>query len=409
MQMLRIPLTLLFAATLAGAVPAAAQDAVDEYAGAYRDGAELIVFSARNLGPRRMLLMTDGRTGRIRVLAPAGRDTFTAGPTLVQPEPELYRIAFERGPDGVPRTAVVGEAGLVGERRGERIHTPTREVSFAGAGVTLHGLLLSPSGAPNGAAVLLIPGSEDEGRDGFDALPYVLAARGYTVLAYDKRGVGASGGSWRDAGLEELADDAAAALRFLRAQPGVDGSRVALVGFSEGGWVAPMAAARQDGVRAIASISGGAFTKGDSYLHKNRLAFQEQGLAGAALDSAMAVEHAVVDSARIRSAAGRGSGFERRISYDATTEWQAFGGPVLYLLGELDVLEPTERSAARMRENLAAAGNQDVVIHVFPRAHHSLWVGRTGLPSEWRGLAFDRYAPGYWPTLLGWLDSRLSP
>jgi pimeloyl-ACP methyl ester carboxylesterase len=184
---------------------------------------------------------------------------------------------------------------------------------------------------------------------------------------------------------------------------------VALVGFSEGGWVAPMAAAREDGVRAIASISGGAFTKGDSYLHKNRLAFQEQGLAGAALDSAMAVERAVVDSARVRTAAGRGSGFERRISYDAAAEWRAFRGPVLYLLGELDVLEPAERSAARMRENLAAAGNPDVVVHVFPRAHHSLWVGRTGLPSEWRSLAFDRYAPGYWPTLLAWLDTRLAP
>jgi hypothetical protein len=150
MHMLRISLALLCAATLAGAVPVRAQEAVDEYAGAYRDGAELVVFSARNLGPRRLLLMTDGRTGRIRVLAPAGRDTFTAGPTLVQPAPELYRLVFERGPDGVPGTVVVREAGLAGERRAARTPTPGREVSFQSGAVTLHGRVFSPGGAPPG-------------------------------------------------------------------------------------------------------------------------------------------------------------------------------------------------------------------------------------------------------------------
>jgi pimeloyl-ACP methyl ester carboxylesterase len=160
-------------------------------------------------------------------------------------------------------------------------------------------------------------------------------------------------------------------------------------------------------VRAIASISGGAFTKGESFLHKNRLQLAEQGLQGAALDSAMALQQAIVDSAAVRTAAGRASGFERRITYDAAEDWRAFRGPVLYLLGEYDVLEPAERSARRMRENLSAAGHADLVVHVFPRAHHSLWLGRTGGPSEWRGLQFDRYAPGYWQTLLAWLESRV--
>ena len=406
MRVARAIRLLVAASAFAAAAPAAAQGA-DEYAGAYREGAELVVFSARSLGPNRLLLMTDLRTGRIRVLAPAGRDTFTAGPTLVQPRPEQLRVAFERGADGTPRRISLREAGIGGERRAERVETPAREATFAGAGVTLHGRLLAPGGGSAGPAVLLLAGSEDDGRDSFDALPYVLAARGFTVLAYDKRGVGESSGSWQDAGLQELADDAAAALRFLRGQPGVDAARVALVGFSEGGWVAPMAAAREPGVRAIASISGGAFTKGESFLHKNRLQFAEQGLAGAALDSAMAEQQAIVDSASARTAAGRGSGFDRRITHDATPEWQAFRGPVLYLLGEYDVLEPAERSARRMRENLAAAGHADLVVHVFPRAHHSLWLGRTGQPSEWRALQFDRYAPGYWATLLAWLDSRV--
>lgn len=41
------------------------------------------------------------------------------------------------------------------------------------------------------------------------------------MLSYDKRGVGASSGEWRDTTLEDLAADAVAALDFLRTQPGI--------------------------------------------------------------------------------------------------------------------------------------------------------------------------------------------
>jgi alpha-beta hydrolase superfamily lysophospholipase len=45
-------------------------------------------------------------------------------------------------------------------------------------------------------------------------LGYLYAARGFVVLSYDKRGVGKSTGNGREAGFENLADDAVAAARF---------------------------------------------------------------------------------------------------------------------------------------------------------------------------------------------------
>jgi len=69
------------------------------------------------------------------------------------------------------------------------------------------------------------------------------------VLAYDKRGVGASTGRYRPFNVresenifEELAADARAATRWPRTQKEVDPARIGLVGGSQAGWIMPLAA-----------------------------------------------------------------------------------------------------------------------------------------------------------------------
>ena len=65
-----------------------------------------------------------------------------------------------------------------------------------------------------------------------------MVVAGVTVLAFDKRGVGGSTGSWASAGVGDLAADVAGAVEALRAHPAVDRRAVGLFGHSEGGWVA---------------------------------------------------------------------------------------------------------------------------------------------------------------------------
>jgi uncharacterized protein len=48
-----------------------------------------------------------------------------------------------------------------------------------------------------------------------------------------------------------LADDVVAATRWLRQQPSVDTARIGLAGFSQGGWVAPLAASKDSGIRFV--------------------------------------------------------------------------------------------------------------------------------------------------------------
>jgi hypothetical protein len=78
----------------------------------------------------------------------------------------------------------------------------------------------------------------------------MLAAHGVGAFVYDKRGTGGSGGEFT-ANFLQLADDAAAAAQMLAERSEVDPQRIGFAGFSQGGWVAPLAAARFPATRAV--------------------------------------------------------------------------------------------------------------------------------------------------------------
>jgi predicted esterase len=74
-----------------------------------------------------------------------------------------------------------------------------------------------------------------------------LTERGFAVLQYDKRGVGANftlldSNVWRNATFDDLKQDAEKALDVLIQQPEVDANHVTLVGHSEGTMIAPRVA-----------------------------------------------------------------------------------------------------------------------------------------------------------------------
>jgi uncharacterized protein len=71
-----------------------------------------------------------------------------------------------------------------------------------------------------------------------------LSERGFAVLRYDKRGIGANNtilntNVWGNATVNDLIGDAKKALRILAMQPGVDSNRISLIGHSEGTIIVP--------------------------------------------------------------------------------------------------------------------------------------------------------------------------
>jgi fermentation-respiration switch protein FrsA (DUF1100 family) len=115
---------------------------------------------------------------------------------------------------------------------------------------TSDGIRLSAWYVPstNHAAVVAVPGAGST-RTGTLDQAAVLAGHGYGVLMVDPRGQGRSGGRAMDAGWYGNRD-ISAAVRFLRHQPGVNRSRIGVLGLSMGGEEA-IGAAADPAIRAV--------------------------------------------------------------------------------------------------------------------------------------------------------------
>ncbi|MGF7024611.1 alpha/beta hydrolase family protein [Sphingobacterium siyangense] len=123
----------------------------------------------------------------------------------------------------------------------------TKDIVFKSEGINLAGTILQPRRAH--AAIVLIHGSGQEKRM-MDFASY-LAQNGIAVFTYDKRGVGKSEGTYAgpevgtnnidSANLHLLAKDAQAAVKAFHQQLGKTNIPVGLLGFSQAGWIIPLA------------------------------------------------------------------------------------------------------------------------------------------------------------------------
>ena len=100
-------------------------------------------------------------------------------------------------------------------------------------------------------AVVLLHGYRCDRRE---VLPHanMLYDAGFTVLLFDFRNRGESGGEFVSLGYYER-EDALAAVDYLKSRPGLGGSKIGLLGLSQGGATAILAAADSDGVLAVAA------------------------------------------------------------------------------------------------------------------------------------------------------------
>lgn len=129
------------------------------------------------------------------------------------------------------------------------------QVTFRSGNLTLEGLLARRDGdAP--AAVVCHPHPRYGGSMYNNVVDAILAATwqlGYATLRFNFRGVGASEGE-HDGDRGEV-DDAAAAIAFLLAQPGVRKDGAVMAGYSFGAMVAVSAGYERAGVSRIVAVA----------------------------------------------------------------------------------------------------------------------------------------------------------
>ena len=136
-----------------------------------------------------------------------------------------------------------------------------QDVKFESQGITLAGSILTPQ--KPFAAVVIVHGSDPVKREMEFAKR--LAKEGIAVLTYDKRGVGESGGVYvgpsvgtnniDTTNLNLLSHDANAAVNTFRTYLKDKKTPIGLVGFSQAGWIIPIAASKNPQVEFMVLFS----------------------------------------------------------------------------------------------------------------------------------------------------------
>ncbi|NNE47811.1 MAG: alpha/beta fold hydrolase [Rhodothermales bacterium] len=248
----------------------------------------------------------------------------------------------------------------------------TREVRFGSDAAQLAGLLLLPAGAGPHPAVAFIHGSGTSSRDRFWYLTPAdyLAREGIAVLLPDKRGSGKSGGEWHTSSFGELATDAVDAVDFLVEQASVDRVRVGLAGFSQGGWVAPLAAAQSAEIAFLITISGSVATPSEQITYEVSREIRNGGAPGLVART-MAPLFARRAKMRLKS------WWKLNGSFDPIPYWRDLGRPSLMFFGEADQNVDVSRSLGLLADaELTAREGFSTV--VFPTLGHGLIREDTG-------------------------------
>ena len=353
----------------------------------------------------------------------------TAGPSLQSPWP--VRLTLQRlAPIGERERLRWTEAGskpLVGER----VRIVERPLRWSNAAQQLAGTLLLPATTGTHATVVLSPMSTDAPREAYRQQAEFFVSQGLAALIYDKRGVGESKGDVRETGLNDLADDAAAAVRQLKQASGVDPRRIGVWGHSQGGWVAPLAAARSADVAFVIAQSGPSVTAAEQEIYRVETSARNEGLSPDEVAQATDYERRLMhwvktgegrewleDAARTQRNTRWAHlvEFHERLPdlpsrrsqtfwyFDPLPSYAKVKVPMLAIFGDRDAFVPVERSVALLRKALAQAGNRDHQITILDHAAHGLWA--TDLDSSHKAATTAGFHADYFPTLARWLEAH---
>lgn len=314
----------------------------------------------------------------------------------------------------------------------DQLQTAPEEVQFQSGDISLAGLWFVPSGEGPFPAAVFIRGSGPSNRQSYwaHAVKDVLLGEGVAVLLPDKRGSDGSEGDWRVADLDDLAGDALAAVDFIQERPEVRPNAVGLVGLSQGGKIAPVAAAQSEKVAFVIDLVGASTSFVEQVSWEMYHTFREADLEGKSLQEALFLQvtaekyvkeevewdryEEVLSRALESSWAEVAEGFPSSpdswrwkffrgvIDFDPLPFWRGVRQPVLVVYGEDDHNAPAVRSTYRLIRVFAEEAHPDWTVRVIPGTGHGLWDPESPNP----------HRPALHPNLVSllqeWISSRVA-
>jgi len=326
------------------------------------------------------------------------------------------------------------------------------EIAFKSGSILLSGTLTIPKEENKYPAVILLTGNGPQSRDEdvsgfkiFQKIADYLTRHGIAVLRYDDRGVGGSTGNTMRSTTEDFANDALAAIEFLKKQKNIDRTKIGLLGHSEGAMIASIAASNSREVAFIVSMSGPGVPGADVLIEQQKLILKTgnvpNNLIEQNLDLQRKINNALVTDKDLNNIRGDIEAFAEKdyaslsanvrksikdkkayinstvqsqimifnnpwfhfyAKYDPAEGWKKVNVPVLLLYGELDLQVPTNQNKPKVEEALAVSGNKNFKTVVFPKANHLYQLATAGSPGEYSELKKE-FVPGFLDTISTWI------
>lgn len=303
------------------------------------------------------------------------------------------------------------------------------------ADIQLAATITIPPGTAPFPAVLLICGSGPHDRDEtlmghkpFLVLADYLTRKGIVVLRADKRGVGKSGGDYAKAVMADFASDAEAGVAYLKTRTEVDPKHIGLIGHSEGGVVAPMAAVHNSDVAFVVTMAGMG-VRGDLLLtEQQKLIERSAGKSASEIEKDAATQQAIFailgkdedEATREKDLKTALAGsvpeaqigmqvkvltspwFRDFVKYDPAPTLSKLTLPVLVLNGEKDLQVPPGQNLPAIRKALEAGGNKNVEILELPGLNHLFQTAKTGGIAEYAEIE-ETMSPAAMDKIANWV------
>lgn len=314
--------------------------------------------------------------------------------------------------------------------------------------LTLAGTLTMPKEGSNFPAVIMISGSGGQNRDEellghkpFFVIADYLTRNGYAVLRYDDRGIAKSTGDYSLATTEDFAADALSAVDFLKTRNEINHSKIGLIGHSEGGMIAPMAAIQSNDVAFIILMAGTGIP-GDSILYlQGELISRAEGMNEEEIQKSTKLQREIfqmikeLDDETLKSKLEEkfwkeyplmsedekkqlgdpkvyldiqiktltSPWFKYFVKYDPVPTLEKVKCPVLAINGEKDLQVPPKENLSAIENALKIGGNKNYEVKMLSGLNHLFQTSKTGAISEY-GQIEETFSPLALETMLNWLN-----
>jgi hypothetical protein len=315
------------------------------------------------------------------------------------------------------------------------------------AGIRLAGTLTFPKSKGKFPAVILVTGSgqQDRNQNIGGHKPFLIIAdhltrQGFVVLRVDDRGKGGSTGNFNQSTTGDFTEDVLEGIAFLKSRQETDPDKIGIIGHSEGGIVALLAASISPDVAFCVSMAGVIINFEDIVIGQIMNQQKQMGkseedmelernwrrkiyrLAAEDTDSATATEklwnlYSGLSEDEIKRLNWPRGRHEAQIKQVLNPWWryvlrldnksvlQKVSCPVLAMYGELDQQVNPDKNILLIEEVVKTSNNKNITVMKFPGLNHLFQTAGTGSEYEYIRIE-ETFSPKALQYITGWLSEQ---